>query len=259
MLNDILNEEGLIRVWSKIKSTFATKETVDLIIEKVATPPIYYSPECNINQNNVTVEYGSNWTASTTASFTQKDAGALTSAIFDGVNFTALELESQSKTMTITRSDITTTQTISAVFNYSDGIIKKNNFDIPDERGRILAGQIETQFTITPFYYYYYDDVADSWTASSATIRALTKSSAGSTKTLATGTTNRTFVVSIPSSKSITKVIDETALQADITSNYVYQGTVTVTNGNTDMEYKLYKMQQAVPYSESHNHKITIG
>lgn len=259
MLNDILNEEGLIRVWSKIKSTFATKERVELIIEKVATPPEYISPTCEINQSDYTLEYGSNWNATREASFTQNDAGELTSATFDGEDFNPSELENKSKSLLISRHDITSQQTIKAVFNFATGPIKTNNFDIPDERGRILAGQIETQFTITPYYKYFYDNVADSWTASSATIRELTNSAASSTKTLKTGATNRTFVVAIPSNKSITKVIDETALQADITSNYVLQGTTIVTNGNTNMEYKVYKMQQAVPYSESHNHKITIG
>lgn len=259
MLKDILNEEGVIYFWDKIKENFATKDAIDNIISKVATAPTYTEPVGTINQSNASVEYGSDWSYSHKAKFTKNDAGNLTSATFDGIDFSSSEILVNEKTMTITRSDITTTQTISATFNYADGEIKNNNFDIPDSRGQILAGSVSAQFTITPFYYYFYDSVSDSWTSTSENVRALTHTEESSSKTLSTGTTNKIFVVALPSNKSITKVIDDTAMQADITSEYVLQGTTTVTNGSTNMEYNVYKMEMAVPYTSSHNHKITIG
>ena len=230
-----------------------------MIIEKVAVPPTYVAPIGGIDQGNINIEYGGSWSGSKTATFTQNDAGTLSSATFDGDPFSTAELEAKEKTISISRSDITTVQTIEAVFNFETGPIKNNNFDIPDERGRILAGNVSAQFTITPVYHYFYGSVGDSWTITSANIRSLTHTEAGSSKTLATGAVNKRFVVAIPTGKSITRVIDEGALGADVTANYILQGTYVVTNGNTDMNYKVYIMEMAVPYTESHNHKITIG
>ena len=242
-----------------IPNTIARQSSIDLIIEKVAVPPTYVAPIGGIDQGNINIEYGGSWSGSKTATFTQNDAGTLSSATFDGDPFSTAELEAKEKTKSISRSDITTVQTIEAVFNFETGPIKNNNFDIPDERGRILAGNVSAQFTITPVYHYFYGSVGDSWTITSANIRSLTHTEAGSSKTLATGAVNKRFVVAIPTGKSITRVIDEGALGADVTANYILQGTYVVTNGNTDMNYKVYIMEMAVPYTESHNHKITIG
>lgn len=234
-------------------------QRINLIISKVAVAPTYVSPTFALNQDDKAVEMGEDWSGSVKATFTQNDAGAMNTGTLDGDDWTAAELAAKAKTKSVSRTNITTTQTISASGSYDRGPQKLNNFDIPDDRGRIAAGTKTASFTITPSLHYFYGHVADDWTISSANVRALTNEAAGN-KTLATGTTHKKFVVAIPANKSITEVIDTSAVNADITSQYVLQGTYTIKDaGGNDRDYKVYIMTMAVAYSTSHNHSITIA
>jgi hypothetical protein len=77
---------------------------------------------------------------------------------------------------------------------------------------------------------------------------------------LNTGTTELNFYVVIPSNKSITSVIDLDAFNADLTSSYVNTGTITVNDaGGTPFTYKVYRMTNAVTYTASHRHSVTLN
>lgn len=97
----------------------------------------------------------------------------------------------------------------------------------------------------------------------SATARALPSNAyytGGATFTLNTGDTLTDFFVCIPSTKSITSVIDLDALNANITANYVDLGNITVNDaGGNPFTYKLYRMTVGVPYSTNHRHSVTIN
>lgn len=71
---------------------------------------------------------------------------------------------------------------------------------------------------------------------------------------LLTGTTYTNFIVAIPSSKSIQSVIDTGNLYFNLTSNYVFQSTITINN----ISYDIYAMTIGVPYLNSTTHRITI-
>ena len=236
-------------------------DKIDLIISKVATAPTYVAPVASINQSNVNVETGTTWSQDKTASFTQNDAGDLTSAVFDSVDFSEQELSNKSKTLTIAKTNVTTVQTITASFTYAQGPLKNNNFDIPDNRGRIAAGTKTQSFTITPELHYFYGAVNDAWTITSANVRTDTTNTApSSTLMLETGTTYKRFVVAVPSTVSITSVTDEGNLHADITSNYVLQGTFQIEDAGQNLhDYKVYMFEPATSYPTSTTHKITIA
>ena len=116
-------------------------------------------------------------------------------------------------------------------------------------------------FTVTARFYRFFG-AASSSPANSAEVRALASSAfqTGGTFTLSTGTSLTRFVVALPPGITITSVIDTSALNADITDEYVLTGTVSVTDaGGTSRTYNIYEMTVGSPYSTSHSHSITTS
>jgi hypothetical protein len=112
-------------------------------------------------------------------------------------------------------------------------------------------------------YFRFYGPSAASPT-NSAEVRALSDSafqtSNSQTFTLNTGDTLTKYVVALPPGRTISEVIDLDALSANITANYVLQGTINVLDaGGTNRAYNLYEMNNAVPYSSNHRHQITTA
>lgn len=116
--------------------------------------------------------------------------------------------------------------------------------------------------TVTARFYRFYG-AASSSPADSAAVRALASSAfqtSGATFTLNTGSSLTRFVVALPPGVTITSVIDTSALNADITDEYVLTGTVSVTDaGGTSRTYNIYEMTVGVAYSTSHAHSITTS
>ena len=114
--------------------------------------------------------------------------------------------------------------------------------------------------TVTARFYRFYG-AASSSPATSAAVRALASSAfqtSGATFTLNTGSSLTRFVVALPPGVTITSVTDTSALNADITDEYVLTGTVSVTDaGGTSRTYNIYEMTVGVAYSTSHAHSIT--
>jgi hypothetical protein len=79
---------------------------------------------------------------------------------------------------------------------------------------------------------------------------------------LNTGSALIKFVFALPPSRTISNVIDIDALNANITSQYVLQGTINVQDGGVSgsvQTYNLYEMNVGSPYAASHAHQITTG
>jgi hypothetical protein len=76
---------------------------------------------------------------------------------------------------------------------------------------------------------------------------------------LETGNTERNFVVAIPSTLSVTEVIDLDALNANITANYVLSTFNVDDAGGTPVSYRVYTMTNAIPYTSNHRHRVTRG
>lgn len=118
-------------------------------------------------------------------------------------------------------------------------------------------------YTITARFYRFYGASASS-PADSAAVRALASSafqtSSANTFTLNTGTSLTKFVVALPPGITIASVTDTSALNADITDEYVLTGTVSVQDaGGTNRTYNIYEMNVGTPYASSHAHSITTA
>jgi len=96
----------------------------------------------------------------------------------------------------------------------------------------------------------------------SANVRALPSrlfTTGNNTFTLNTGSTEINFTVAIPSTESISEVIDLDALNANITSQYVNNAFNVDDAGGTAVSYNVYTMTQAAAYSSNHRHQVTKG
>ena len=234
---------------------------VTTAIYTLVEPPEYIAPTANLTAGiHQTVEMGTtltNFTAN--ISFNQNDAGSAN----------AFELRrntvpiSTSQNNTLTESNITTTLTFQGTVSYDEGPTKDNILDVPDPRGKIEAGSVNTpNRTITPRLRQWWGSVAAVPT-NSAEVRALPNTNFANTNVfdLVTGTVNNLFVFAIPATKSLVSVIDLGNLNADITSLYVLEDDdfTVLDAGDNNRTYKLYVMETAVPYSTSTTHRITVS
>jgi hypothetical protein len=113
------------------------------------------------------------------------------------------------------------------------------------------------------FKYLIFYGSSSSAPSNSSSVRALPSSVFVDTPNpfvLSTGTTNRIFTAAMPATLTLNLAIDQTALNADITNNYVNGlSTFNVNDyGGVAVSYKVYTMTNSIAYSDkSHNHQIT--
>lgn len=119
--------------------------------------------------------------------------------------------------------------------------------------------------TLTGQYLRFYGFAASTPTTS-AQVRGLPQSEFQTANVnifeLNTGAVLTKFVVALPPSRTISQVIDLDALNANITSIYIFQGTITVNDGGgtgDPQTYNLYEANIGAPYSANHRHQITTA
>lgn len=116
----------------------------------------------------------------------------------------------------------------------------------------------------TPFRNFFYGATAEKPTLDSAFIRGLTKSNrayaAGAITVNVPAGANRVVIACIAGKTGVTKVINETALNADVTDTFTKK-TVAVegANGYTAKEYNAWVFEPAVPYENAAVLKVTLG
>lgn len=116
----------------------------------------------------------------------------------------------------------------------------------------------------TPFRNFFYGATVEKPTLDSAFIRSLTKSnkaySAGVITVNVPAGANRVVIACIAGKTGVTKVINETALNADVTDTFSKK-TVAVegANGYTAKEYNAWVFEPAVPYENAAVLKVTLG
>ena len=153
-----------------------------------------------------------------------------------------------------------------AIATHGAGVTAKDNLgDDSNPAVAIAAGTKEkTTGAYTPYRNYFYGATTDKPTLDSAYIRGLTKSG----KAYAAGTitinvpagTQRVAIACLATKTGVTKVINETAMNADVTSTFV-QSTVSVegAEGYTGQDYKVWVFEPAVPYENAATLKVTLG
>lgn len=116
----------------------------------------------------------------------------------------------------------------------------------------------------TPFRNYFFGATAEKPTLDSAYIRGLTKSGKAYTAGVITvnvpAGANRVVIACIAGKTGVKKVINETALNADVTDTFTKK-TVAVegANGYTAKDYNVWVFEPAVPYENAAVLKVTLG
>ena len=155
---------------------------------------------------------------------------------------------------------------IVATAQYGDGAIPVTNLGNPHEAAQIKAGSATANSNeLKGVRYMFWGPMTDaSAELNSANIRALAHNQASGTGTLSTfeaGSGAKKVVVAVPAGLKITKVLLTSAMNADITSIFVKQGTqsqVEGAEGYTAAAYDVYVYQPA-SIGAGETYSITIG
>lgn len=153
-----------------------------------------------------------------------------------------------------------------AIATHGAGVTADDNLgDDSSPAVSIAAGTKEkTTSAYTPFRNVFYGASTTKPTLDSAAIRALTptgKAYAAGTLTInVPAGAQRVAIACIAGKPGVTKVINETAMNADVTSTFV-QSSVNVegAEGYTAVAYNVWVFEPAVPYENAVTLKVTLG
>ena len=146
------------------------------------------------------------------------------------------------------------------------GVRAEDNLGGASNPAVAIAAGTKTKDTAayTPYRNYFYGATTDKPTLDSAYIRGLTKSNkayAAGTITLSVPAgAQRVVIACITGKTGVKKVINETALNADVTDTFTKQ-TVSVegANGYAAKDYNVWVFEPAVPYENAATLKVTLG
>ena len=153
-----------------------------------------------------------------------------------------------------------------ATATHGAGATAKDNLGSDSNPAVAIAAGTKSKETAayTPFRNYFYGATAEKPTLNSDYIRSLTKSG----KAYAAGTltinvpagAQRVVIACIAGKTGVTKVINETAMNADVTSTFT-QSSVNVegAEGYTAVAYNVWVFEPAVPYENAATLKVTLG
>ena len=153
-----------------------------------------------------------------------------------------------------------------ATATHGAGVTAKDNLGADSSPVVAIAAGSKTKDTAayTPFRNVFYGTSADKPALDSAAIRALGKTGkayAASTLTINVPVgAQRVAIACIATVKGVTKVINETAMNADVTSTFT-KSTVSVegANGYAAKDYNVWVFEPAVAYGNAAVLKVTLG
>lgn len=159
-----------------------------------------------------------------------------------------------------------------ATATYDAGTVAKDNLGgVSNPEIKIPAGtKFQTTGTMTPYRNYFYGAVSTASPAqgtgiNSTLVRGLTKSNkayaaATITVNVPAGST-AVYIACISGKVGVTKVINETALNANVTDTFVKQTGIKVegAEGYTAVDYNVWHFVPAVPYGNAAVLKVTLG
>ena len=162
--------------------------------------------------------------------------------------------------------NVVSTLRYKAVATHGAGVTANDNLgSASDPAVSISAGTKEkTTSAFTPFRNVFYGASTDKPTLDSAAIRALTPTgkayAAGALTINVPAGAQRVAIACIAGKTGVTKVINETAMNADVTSTFA-KSTVNVegAEGYTAVEYNVWVFEPAVPYENAATLKVTLG
>ena len=162
--------------------------------------------------------------------------------------------------------NVVSTLRYKAVATHGAGVTANDNLgSASDPAVSISAGTKEkTTSAFTPIRNVFYGASTDKPTLDSAAIRALTPTgkayAAGALTINVPAGAQRVAIACIAGKTGVTKVINETAMNADVTSTFA-KSTVNVegAEGYTAVEYNVWVFEPAVPYENAATLKVTLG
>lgn len=240
--------------WTNGQTVPANGKTATQLLQEGAIE--YIAPTWNsfsITGQNQTVEVGTTLSGSKTFTWSINVNSGVVSLI-DIYDITAA-----ANLLANTSNDGTQTVGITSIQLNSNGATQSWR-GVAHDTGTTPSDINSSPFTVTARFNDFWGATTGT-PANSAAVRALPNNAfrtGGNVRTLVTGTSLVDFVIATLG--TITSVIDQTALNADITSDYVLLGTISVNDaGGTARTYNLYKMTIGAPYAVSHNHLITLS
>lgn len=247
--------------------------TVENIVKKLLmkqVPPTYTAPAASITNNSGSsagsYEIGTTVTPKVKAVFTKNDAGDLTSVQFkkNGANVGTAGTElAYSEDAFV----LSATTNYSATISYGEGQIKNDNLGQPYPTGHITAGSKTTgNYTFTPYRQGYFIGTTNNTAAlTSDTVRALAMKknaayAAGTVKLTVPVGAQRVIIACPATNKGMTKVLNESALNADVTSTFT-KSTIDVEGaaGYEAISYNVWTFIPDVPYGQQAILAITLG
>lgn len=262
---------GGFKTGDKVSKNMTAENIVKKLLMK-QVPPTYTQPSVTIANNNGTAagsyEIGTSVSPKLKATFNKNDAGALTNIQFKkaGANVGTAGTASPA-TYEEDAFALATSVTYTATATYAEGPIKDDNLGDPYPTGHIAAGsKASGNYTFTPYRQGYFMGSSTSTAApTSATIRNL-----GSKKNGAYGSGTFKFTVPVgaaqviiacpATNKGMTKVLNESALNADVTSTFT-KSTVDVEGaaGYTAATYNVWTFTPPEVYGQAATLAVTLG
>lgn len=249
--------------------------SIETIIKKLLmkqVPPTYTEPSISIANNGGSAsgsyEIGTEVTPNVRATFTQNDAGALTNIQFKKGGSNVGEAQTSSPaTYTEAAFTLETATSFSATATYAEGAIKDDNLGEPYEEGHIAAGsKTSSNFTFTPYRQGYFVGSTENTDAiDSAVIRGLASKkngaySSGTVKFTVPVGAQRVIIACPATNSGVTKVINESALNADVTSTFTKsQVDVEGASGYAAISYNVWTFVPDVPYGQQADLAFTLG
>lgn len=158
-----------------------------------------------------------------------------------------------------------TAKKITATATYNEGSIPKTNLGNPYPAGKIPGGSASKDSNVLQgVRYMFWGPMISDVALNSANIRGLAHnkaSGAGALATFGAGANAKKVIVAVPAGRKITKVIMPSALNADVTTLFVKQGTtvsVEGANGYAGTAYNVYVYQPA-SIDAGETYTVTIG
>ena len=219
------------------------------VITLAVTEPI--DPSVSLSVSPSTIETGTTAISNTLSfSYTINNPGAAVASV-------SLEFRrGNTGSWTVLTTNTALTSFVHSFVNASADQINYR-YVVTDDQGSTATATRNVSFSYQVFY-----GPTSSVPTTSADVRSLPSSrflSAGNTFTLNTGSTEVNFSVAMPSTQSITEVLDLDALNANITAEYVNNPFNVDDGGGTPVLYNVYTMTIAIPYSSDHRHQVTKG
>ena len=249
--------------------------SIETIIKKLLmkqVPPTYTEPSISIANNGGSAsgsyEIGTEVTPNVRATFAQHDAGALTNIQFKKGGSNVGEAQTSSPaTYTEAAFTLETATSFSATATYARGAVKNDNLGQPYEEGRIEAGsKTSSNFTFTPYRQgYFVGSTENTDTIDSAVIRGLASKkngaySSGTVKFTVPVGAQRVIIACPATNSGVTKVINESALNADVTSTFTKsQVDVEGASGYAAISYNVWTFVPDVPYGQEADLAFTLG